>query len=139
MIEPPGLGERGSLIFQAKAPGVTDPAALGLVVELARTADRLDELDNIIQGKGVLNLMQFRVLSHVETSTDTNINVEVKFGAPLAEARQQQQRYTELYRAVEALSPAVPAVVAAPETKTKTATDELAARRRAREKRRKAQ
>lgn len=136
VAEPPGLGERGSLIFQAKAKGVTDPAALGLVTELARTADRLDELDSIIQGKGVLNLMQFR-LDAVDWD-NPEVSVEVKFGAPLAEARQQQQRYTELYRAVESLNPAVPAVAAAPVNKTKTAGDELAARRAAREAKRKA-
>jgi hypothetical protein len=85
---PPGLGERGSALWAALA--TDDVPRNALVLEAARTADRLDELDNIIQGKGVLNLMQFRLhLDEIDEDGDRNINVEVKFGAPLAEARQQ--------------------------------------------------
>lgn len=87
MDEPPGLGERGSAIWQSMAS--EDVPRNALVLEAARTADRLDELDNIIQGKGVLNLMQFRVLSNEVMDDERNINIEVKFAAPLAEARQQ--------------------------------------------------
>lgn len=101
MVEPPGLGERGSAIWQARSKGLKDPAQLAVVTEAARCADRLDELDNIIQGKGVLNLMQFRVLSHEVTDDSREINVEVKFGAPLAEARQQQAAFNSLVRAMD--------------------------------------
>lgn len=87
MDVPAGLGERGLALWDALASG--DVARNAMVLEAARTADRCDELDNIIQGKGVLNLMQFRVLSNEATDDDRNINVEVKFAAPLAEARQQ--------------------------------------------------
>lgn len=88
MDVPPGLGERGAAIWQAMA--TADVPRNALVLESARTADRLDELDNIIQGKGVLNLMQFRVLDReVDDDGSVNINVEVKFNAVLAEARQQ--------------------------------------------------
>lgn len=87
MDEPPGLGERGSAIWQAMAS--SDAPRNALVLESARTADRLDELDSIIQGKGVLNLMQFRVLSNEVMDEERNINIEVKFNAVLAEARQQ--------------------------------------------------
>lgn len=133
MIEPPGLGERGSAIYQSRAKGLTDPAQLAIVTEAARTADRLDELDNIIQGKGVLNLMQFRVLSHEVTDDSREINVEVKFGAPLAEARQQQSTFSALVRTLEtftaaASEPAQP-VAAAPASPE----DELARRRKVRE------
>lgn len=88
MDVPAGLGERGSALWVAMSGD--DLARNSLVLEAARIADRLDELDNIIQGKGVLNLMQFRL--HLDERTedgDRNINVEVKFAAPLAEARQQ--------------------------------------------------
>lgn len=105
MVEPPGLGERGSLIWKARAKGITDPAQLAVVTEAARCADRLDELDNIIQGKGVLNLMQFRVLSHEVTADSREINVEVKFGAPLAEARQQQAAFNSLVKAMDGFEP----------------------------------
>lgn len=133
MFEPPGLGERGSAIYQSRAKGLTDPAQLAIVTEAARTADRLDELDSIIQGKGVLNLMQFRVLSHEVTDDSREINVEVKFGAPLAEARQQQATFSALVRTLEtftaaASEPAQP-VAAAPASPE----DELARRRKVRE------
>lgn len=88
MDVPAGLGERGSAIWQALS--TADVPRNALVLEAARTADRLDELDSIIQGKGVLNLMQFRLhLNEIDEDGNRNINVEVKFSAPLAEARQQ--------------------------------------------------
>ncbi|WP_284763401.1 hypothetical protein [Arthrobacter sp. efr-133-R2A-63] len=87
MDVPPGLGERGLSIWEAMA--TEDVPRNALVLEAARLADRLDELDNIIQGKGVLNLMQFRVHLWEDDGEERNVNVEVKFAAPLAEARQQ--------------------------------------------------
>lgn len=91
MSDPTGLGERGLAIYKNYVSDSTDAARAALALEAARTADRLDELDNIIQGKGVLNLMQFRVLDkeidHEFESFD--ITIDVKFAAPLAEARQQ--------------------------------------------------
>ncbi|WP_054820425.1 hypothetical protein [Arthrobacter sp. JCM 19049] len=128
--EPPGLGERGSSLFRALIKGVTDYGRYALLVEAARMADRLDELDNIIQGKGVLNLMQFRVLDK-EINPDheeLNINVEVKFQNVLSEARQQQntfrQMITDLSRGGEAKTDEAPAPAAAAET---TVDDELEA------------
>ena len=109
MDEPPGLGERGSALWQAMA--TEDVPRNALVLEAARLADRLDELDNIIQGKGVLNLMQFRVLSHEVADDERNINVEVKFQAPLAEARQQA---TTLAAILTKLAPAEKKAAAAP-------------------------
>lgn len=87
MDVPAGLGVRGLSVWEALKSG--DDARDALAIEAARTADRLDELDSIIQGKGVLNLMQFRVLDNVIQEGSQEISVEVKFAAPLAEARQQ--------------------------------------------------
>jgi hypothetical protein len=88
MDVPSGLGERGVALWETLSTG--DAPVDALALEAARTADRLDELDNIIQGKGVLNLMQFRMhLNEIDEDGDRNINVEVKFNAVLAEARQQ--------------------------------------------------
>ena len=88
MDVPAGLGERGVALWQAMSG--SDVVRNALVLEAARLADRLDELDNIIQGKGVLNLMQFRVLNReIDDDGSVNLNVEVKFQTPLAEARQQ--------------------------------------------------
>ena len=85
MDVPAGLGVRGLALWEALASG--DVGRDALVLEAARTADRLDELDNIIQGKGVLDLMQFRL--DFPSADGEPFTVEVKFAAPLAEARQQ--------------------------------------------------
>lgn len=95
---PFGLGERGQLLWEAMSSG--DAARDAVALEAARTADRLDELDNIIQGKGVLNLMQFRVIDSLVTDTDLNINVEVKFQSALAEARQQAMALAGLLKSI---------------------------------------
>lgn len=88
MDVPAGLGERGLAVWEAMSG--TDVPRNALVLEAARLADRLDELDNIIQGKGVLNLMQFRVLNReVGDDGELDINVEVKFQNVFSEARQQ--------------------------------------------------
>ena len=107
MDEPPGLGERGSALWQAMA--TEDVPRNALVLEAARLADRLDELDNIIQGKGVLNLMQFRL--DFPSEEDGPYSVEVKFQAPLAEARQQA---TALAAILTKLAPAEKKAAAAP-------------------------
>ncbi|GAP53720.1 hypothetical protein AHiyo6_02850 [Arthrobacter sp. Hiyo6] len=110
-----GLGERGSAIFQALATGVSDPARIALITEAARTADRLDELDNIIQGKGVLNLMQFRL--DFPSEDGEPFTVEVKFQNVLAEARQQTLAFANVLKTLgldSAVAPAAP--VAAPKT-----------------------
>lgn len=101
MDEPAGLGERGSAIWQARAVGLSDPAQVAVVTEAARCADRLDELDNIIQGKGVLNLMQFRVLDSFIGEDTVTMNVEVKFNAVMAEARQQQSAFNVLVKSMD--------------------------------------
>lgn len=59
-------------------------------------ADRLDELDRIIQGKGVLRLMRFRLEDVFEDADEKRTVVEVKFNSVLAEARQQQNVLKQL-------------------------------------------
>ena len=56
-----GLGERGKELWDALNTGEVPRDSL--VLEAARTADRLNELDNIIQGKGVLELIQSGLIS----------------------------------------------------------------------------
>lgn len=121
MDVPSGLGERGVALWEALSTG--DAPVDAMALEAARTADRLDELDNIIQGKGVLNLMQFRTLSS-EMADDgvKEINVEVKFNAVLAEARQQGAALAALVtklaqsdgKPTTASKPAEPAAVETP-------------------------
>ena len=97
---PAGLGDRGLTIWAAlKSEDVSRNA---LALEAARTADRLDELDNIIQGKGVLNLMQFR-LNDIDYDSQ-EMSVTVSFAAPLAEARQQQTTFATLLEKIDKLS-----------------------------------
>ena len=69
----------------------TDPRQRALLVEAARIADRLDELDRIIAGDGVLELMRFRVkdLAEALEFAAHPVTVEVRFDSVLAEARQQ--------------------------------------------------
>lgn len=127
MDVPAGLGERGSALWQAMA--TRDVPRNALVLEAARTADRLDELDNIIQGKGVLNLMQFRVLDReIDDDGSVNINVEVKFNAVMAEARQQATAFGTILTKLGLEGAAATAPVEAP----KTGKDMLEQRRRER-------
>ena len=107
-----GLGARGSTLWAHMKTG--DPLADAVALETARAADRLDELDNIIQGKGVLELMQFRLSS--DLGGDGDLTVEVKFSAPLAEAKSQQAALVSLitkYEALTAKAPGSPAVLPA--------------------------
>lgn len=122
---PAGLGERGMALWTSLGQ-VESTAAGAIALEACRAADRLDELDNIIQGKGVLNLMQFRVLNREKSDDDLNINVKVEFSSVLAEARQQQLALRQLLASALVSAPAKPAEK--PETKG-SALDELAARR----------
>ena len=85
MDVPVGLGVRGSAVWSSMA--TADVPRNVLVLEAARLADRLDELDSIIQGKGVLDLMIFRL--DFPEGDDEPFSVEVKFQNVLAEARQQ--------------------------------------------------
>lgn len=124
--EPVSLGERGSEVWKGLSEGVSDIGRLALITEAARLADRLDELDNIIQGKGVLNLMQFRVLDNTVNDDVQSVHVEVKFQNVLSEARQQATAFAGLLKAIGMPGDAVAAPTAAP----KSPLDELMARRR---------
>lgn len=93
MSTPDGLGKRGKALW--KSLGFEADSAHGVMaLEAARAADRLDELDSIIQGKGVLELMQFRVPHAVDDQGA--VTVEVKFDNVLGEARQQQNVLRQL-------------------------------------------
>ena len=95
-ITPIGLGERGLALFEELSTGSV--AHDSQVLEAARIADRLDELDNIIQGKGVLELMQFR-LDFPEGDGEP-FTVEVKFQNVLAEARQQATAFATVLQKI---------------------------------------
>lgn len=99
MSDPASLGERGAALWERLSTG--DPLVDALALEIARTADRLDEMDNIIQGKGVLNLMQFR-LTELPSEDGDPYTVEVKFNAVMSEAKGQQAILATLVSKYEA-------------------------------------
>lgn len=99
---PLGLHARGSTLWEALAHA--EGTALGvLALEACRAADRLDELDSIIAGKGVLKLMQFRV---GEIDDLGAVAVTVGFNNVLAEARQQQANLRSLLDTLLKAAPA---------------------------------
>lgn len=100
-MEPTGLGERGQVLWEHLKRG--DPLVDALALEIARTADRLDELDNIIQGKGVLDLMQFRLTDLPSDEGDPFV-VEVKFNAVMSEAKGQQASLVSLVARYDSLA-----------------------------------
>jgi hypothetical protein len=108
-----GDGLRG-LITEA-----TDPRTRGLLVEAGRIADRLDDLDRIIAGKGVLELLRFRL------ADDEGRVAEVKFDGVLAEARQQASAFKAILAQLGV--PKVETVV-----ERRSVGDQLLARRAAR-------
>lgn len=125
MSTPPGLGERGAAIY-AQFYDANDAARSAVALEAARTADRLDDMDAIIQGRGLLNLLMFRVVDKEITEDYTDLNVEVKFGSVVGEARQLGIALSGLIKSLapKESAPAVPVPAAA-----KTGKDMLAARR----------
>lgn len=85
-----GLADRGLALW--KSLGCKEDTPEGaLALEACRTADRLDELDRVIAGKGVLSLMRFRRVVNGDEPV-----VVVKFDSALGEARQQQNALRQM-------------------------------------------
>ena len=92
-----------------------------LIREACRAVDRLADLDEVIAGKGVLDLLRFRL------SDQEGRVAEVKFDAVLSEARQQQTNLASLMKAI------IPNLDAsAGVAKERDLLDEIAQRRAAR-------
>ncbi len=102
MTAPEGLHERGAALWASLGQKAGTPAG-DLALEASRTADRLDELDRIIHGKGVLNLLSFRLSLNFTEGDERTVNVKVGFADVMAEARQQQMAFKQ--RARRALPP----------------------------------
>lgn len=71
-----------------------DPSQRVVLEEACRCADRLDQLDDIIAGKGVLALMHFRHM--VDHDTDEQRTIVMTVDGALSEARQQQNVLKQL-------------------------------------------
>lgn len=92
---PEGLGARGSRLWdQITELHDLDPAQTVMLEEACRSADRLEELDRIIAGRGVLDLLRFRLVD------DEGRVADVKFDSVLGEARQQQTVFKQLLAAL---------------------------------------
>lgn len=128
-----GLGERGKGLWESLGHESAATPEGAMALEAARLVDRLEELDSIIQGKGVLELMQFRVLdAHMgDEENEKRMHVEVKFNNVLAEARQQQNVLRQM---LVTLAPAgdVKPGKATPAASASSVTDEFTKRRRER-------
>lgn len=85
---PRGLGARGRKLWKdITDSNELDPSQVVILEEACRTADRLDGLDDVIQGKGVLELMHFRVPDRL--GDDGVLTVHLTVDGALSEARQQ--------------------------------------------------
>ncbi|BBH17490.1 hypothetical protein Back2_17770 [Nocardioides baekrokdamisoli] len=135
---PEGLHRRGAALWKSlDLEAGTHLGEIGL--EACRAADRLQELDRIIAGKGVLNLLTFRLHPDWwDHNGDQHVSVTVGFQSVLQEARMQQIAFKELLKdirvakaAAAANTPAAPAPAA--QAAPSTGLDQLAERRAARE------
>jgi hypothetical protein len=113
------FGPRGQRLYDGLTRGVVEQAVLVLAEEAARLADRLDDIDAIIAGKGVLELLRFRLVD------DEGRVAEVKFDGVLSEARQQAGA---LRQVLTTLGVGTGAAEAAPPART-SPLDEVARRR----------
>ena len=119
-----GLADRGLALW--KSLGCKEDTPEGaLALEACRTADRLDELDRVIAGKGVLSLMRFRRVVDGDEPV-----VVVKFDSALGEARQQQNALRQM---LITLGVGVPVAKGEPQVAAKaSAVDEFTKRRQER-------
>lgn len=102
------LGPRGAELYKSLVNSKTDPSRKAIALEAARTVDRLDDLNQIIAGKGVLKLMMFRVVNRQidEEFGEMNLTVDVNFATPLTESRMQATALTGLLKSFQQLDPA---------------------------------
>lgn len=117
------LGPEGQALFESLSSAIVKhkDATLSLIKEACRSIDRLADLDEVIHGKGVLDLLRFRLVD------EEGRVAEVKFDGVLSEARQQQSNFASLMKSIlPNLDPA------AGVAKERDLLDEIAQRRAAR-------
>lgn len=114
------FGDRGAKLHaDLLAAKEYNPVELVLVEEACRMADRLEELDGIIHGKGVINLMHLRHMGADESEITMTVD------GVLAEARQLQLAFQRVAMTLKLESGAIS------EAEVDTG-DDLAAQRAAR-------
>ena len=118
------LGEAGQAFFDSLAAAVVKhpEATKRLILEAARSVDRLDQIDSIITGKTEwIQLMHFRV--HNGDVQEVTVTID----GVLAEARQQQANLANLIKVIAPNLNADSGVA-----KERDVLDEIAQRRSAR-------
>lgn len=128
---PAGLGERGLRLYRSMADASTPAEREILITEAARMADRLDDLHEVVQGRGVLGLIMAELESDPTVDGAARVDVTLKFQGVMAEFRQLTTAFGNTLKTLGftsemAAGPAVPAA------KPKTGADMLAEKRRAR-------
>ena len=90
------LEARGQAFYDTLTAALTKhhEAMKPLILEAARAVDRLHAIDDVVTGRGVLELLRFRLRD------DEGRVAEVKFDAVLAEARQQQAILATLLKVI---------------------------------------
>lgn len=96
-----GLGKRGLAVFRALGGTKLDVPRRELAVEAGRMADRLEHLDQQINGgEHMLKMLHFRMRSEVED--DGTVTIELVMDKALAEARQLQLAYERIVKTLAA-------------------------------------
>lgn len=107
-VEPPpgvlaGLKPRGLKLWEQLGVELDSPAGT-IALEACRAVDRLDELDKVIAGKGVLQLLMFRLRTDLEDlvadPSVTEIRVKIEMAGILSETRAQQANLAGLLGAL---------------------------------------
>ena len=95
-----GLGVGGQRLWDAiTADHELDALQEVQVLEACRMKDRLDEFDEIIQGRGVLNLMRFRLEGLDGLLEDPEATVTVKFDGVIDKAHSTANAMKQLLAA----------------------------------------
>lgn len=128
---PAGLGARGLRLYRSMVDASTDASREILVTEAARMADRLEDLHEVVQGRGVLGLIMAELeQDNIETDSGVPVTVTLKFQGVMAEFRQLTTAFGNTLKTLGFTSEM--AAVAEPVAKPKTGADMLAEKRRAR-------
>lgn len=100
---PAGLRSGGRALWDAlTADGALDVVQQAVALEACRAKDRLDQLNDVIDGKGVLQLMHFR--SMVDFDDEDTRHIKLTVDGAMAEARQLQQGLKQMLAALRPLS-----------------------------------
>ena len=121
-----GLQERGAALYDEFDGDDVPASRQSQVVEVARLVDRLEELNSVIAGKGVLNLMRFRLSESWGDEDDRTVLVRVQFDSVLAEARQSQLALERLMKSLTGGEVAVKAEVDLGDDLAKQRADRIA-------------